>query len=165
MCVFSNSNFDFETAKQATQLFRGRHDFRTFMGSSGQSKELDHPTYTWRTIDEFTLTPSHSNCIEDSATISSNLYDYYVFKVTGRSFLNKQVRRMVSVILAAALGKITIKDVYEMLTIPSRFSWCPQASVIEPHGLYLCGVGYDTNELQSAIDEKLKDLKIYKSKQ
>lgn len=65
---------------------------------------------------------------------------------------------MVGAILALAQNRITHKDFYEMLTIPSLNSWSSHAIVPSPFGLYLCNVEYDSAELQSAINEKLKEI-------
>lgn len=66
---------------------------------------------------------------------------------------------MVGAILALAQNRITQKDFYEMLTIPSLNSWSSHAIVPSPCGLYLCNVEYDPVELQRSIDEKLKEIK------
>jgi len=45
-------------------------------------------------------------------------------------------------------NKIKQKDVYEMLTIPSKNSWCSNLNVAPPYGLYLCNVEYDFKDLK-----------------
>lgn len=64
---------------------------------------------------------------------------------------------MVGVLIAIGQGKLQLKDCYEMLTIPSKNSWDPRAICVPPHGLYLCSVEYNENELNSAIQEKLNN--------
>lgn len=49
---------------------------------------------------------------------------------------------MVATMLAAGNGKITIRDVYEMLTIPSKFSWLPPIKPVSASALYLTNVEY-----------------------
>lgn len=66
---------------------------------------------------------------------------------------------MVGAILALAQNRISHKDFYEMLTVPSINSWLSHAIVPSPCGLYLCNVEYDSAELQAAIDEKYAEIK------
>lgn len=53
---------------------------------------------------------------------------------------------MVAIILGYAQNNIQLKDVYEMITIPSRNSWLPNINVVPPHGLYLAKISYDEND-------------------
>lgn len=52
------------------------------------------------------------------------------------------MRRIIGTLIAAAEGKVTQKDVYEMLTIPSKHSWRSGVPVVPAHGLYLVHVEY-----------------------
>lgn len=54
--------------------------------------------------------------------------------------------------LGVAQERLTIRDVYEMLTIPSKYSWCSQTAVLPPQGLYLCQVTYDDKDKEFPID-------------
>lgn len=56
---------------------------------------------------------------------------------------------MVGVLFGAADERITQRDIYEMLTIPSKHSWPAQALPAPAHGLYLVGVDYGDDVLQS----------------
>lgn len=49
---------------------------------------------------------------------------------------------MVGVLLAAGNGLLSQRDVYEMLTIPSKHSWSYKASPASSSGLYLTNVEY-----------------------
>lgn len=152
-CFFiQNPTFDVEKAQQVVELFRGRHDFRTFMGRSKTNTEFKAATFTWRRIDDFTIKRGVPCSTEYSNVKSTEKYDYWDITVTGSSFLYRQVRRMVGSVVAVAQGRLTYKDCYEMLTIPSQQSWCPQASVMAPYGLYLCRVDYNRKELFEAIN-------------
>lgn len=53
---------------------------------------------------------------------------------------------MVGVILAISLGRLELRDAYEMITIPSPNSWRPQASAAPAFGLYLTKVAYREDE-------------------
>lgn len=54
---------------------------------------------------------------------------------------------MVGTILAAGTGKIKQRDVYEMLTIPSKYSWNIKITPVPSHGLYLKNVEYSPEVL------------------
>lgn len=54
---------------------------------------------------------------------------------------------MVGTWIAAAEGRITERDVQQMLTVPSARSWCDRAVVAPAYGLYLCKVEYDPTDL------------------
>lgn len=60
---------------------------------------------------------------------------------------------MVGVILAIGQQRITLRDGYEMLTIPCSQSWCPQAVSVPPYGLYLCRVDYNDKDKEFPITE------------
>lgn len=49
---------------------------------------------------------------------------------------------MVAVMIAAGNDKISIRDVYEMLTIPSKFSWPSPIKPVTASALYLTNVEY-----------------------
>lgn len=61
------------------------------------------------------------------------------------------------VLVAAAEGSLTEKDVYEMLTIPSYGNWpCNIAFSLPGHALFLTGVEYEEPEVgedAATIDE------------
>lgn len=144
----SNTNFCIERARECAQLFHGVHDFRTFMGAAQQGCERDHPTFSLRSISHISIEPAQPACNQFHQSIASGCYDYWNINVTGRSFLYRQVRRMVGVILAVAQDRLRLRDAYEMLTVPSMQSWCPQASAAPAYGLYLVRVAYDERDKQ-----------------
>lgn len=142
----SNINFCIERARDCAQLFRGAHDFRTFMGASQQGTDRDHAFFSLRTISDIRIEPALPACNALHTIRATDVYDYWDITVTGRSFLYRQVRRLVGVILAVAQGRLANRDVYEMLTIPSMNSWCPRASAAPAYGLYLVNVAYDERD-------------------
>lgn len=119
--------------------------------SKGSSEQLK-PTFTWRRIDEIRLSPGQSIVTQFSKEKTKSLYNYWDIEIKGRSFLYKQVRRIVAVLIAAGQNRISLKDVYEMITIPSPNSWCPQSSVVPPHGLYLCKVDYNEEDFIKKLE-------------
>lgn len=60
---------------------------------------------------------------------------------------------MVATLIAVAEGRITERDVYEMLTIPSKFSFNSRVTVVPPSGLYLVNVEYDDEDKRLIEDE------------
>lgn len=63
-----------------------------------------------------------------------------------------QIRKMMATIIAAAEGSINKRDVYEMITIPSKHSWIPFIGPAPPHGLYLANVEYPDRLFESDLD-------------
>lgn len=63
---------------------------------------------------------------------------------------------MVGTIIAAGNGRIKQRDVYEMLTIPSKYSWRHKIQPASSCGLYLTNVEYP-NEIfvsnQTTVDD------------
>lgn len=49
---------------------------------------------------------------------------------------------MVATMLAAGNGRISMRDVYEMLTIPSKHSWISPIKQVTASALYLTSVDY-----------------------
>ncbi|EDW68781.2 tRNA pseudouridine synthase-like 1 [Drosophila virilis] len=144
-CYFlQNNNFDIERLKNAARMFLGVHDFRSFMSVSRQkSPSRDHPMFTVRKIDEINIRAGQSLALGPNATLASQIYDYWDIEIKAKSFLYKQVRRIVGTLLALANGRIDERCIYEMLTIPSKHTWEPRILVAPASGLYLCRVHYN----------------------
>lgn len=75
----------------------------------------------------------------------SDSVEYYDILINGQSFLYRQIRRIVGALIAVAKGKMTKRDVYEMLTIPSRYSMHKGMNVIGSDGLYLADIEFCKN--------------------
>lgn len=60
---------------------------------------------------------------------------------------------MVGALVAAAEGKVTQRDIYEMLTIPSHHSWNQKIAPVPPHGLYLVNVEYPEEIFSEQIEK------------
>lgn len=67
--------------------------------------------------------------------------EYWDIFFNGQSFLYRQIRRLMGALIAAGIGQISQKDVYEMLTIPSKFTY-KKISVAPSHGLYLANIEF-----------------------
>jgi tRNA pseudouridine38-40 synthase len=111
---------DLEKMQAAGRLFEGMHDFVAFA-----DKRFDKDTSTQVKIDGIKIAP---------------LNGLIVFRVTGSHFLWKMVRRMVGVLVEVGRGKLTARDVEEML---KSFSEMPAQYTAPPSGLFLMQVCYE----------------------
>ena len=153
-CYFIKSSyFDIERLIKASKLFEGYHDFRTFMGTLPTNEKHAIPSFAKRSIDCITIEKGRPMSTSYNNEIASKIYDYWDIKIKGKSFLYRQVRRMVGCWIAYAENKINDKDIHEMLTIPSAYTWKSECVVAPPHALYLCEVEYDQEELKKAQEE------------
>lgn len=116
------------------------------MGSAQQGIDRDHAFFSLRSISHISIEPARPTCNALHTARATETYDYWDITVTGRSFLYRQVRRIVGVILAVAQDRLRMRNAYEMLTIPSMNSWCSQASAAPAYGLYLVKVAYNEND-------------------
>lgn len=140
--------FDIERFKRASQLYLGRHDFRTFMRVQ-KDKRRDHAMFAVRRIDEFTIRPGRSLAIGQNAKLAEELYNYWDIEIRAKSFVHNQVRRMIGTLIAVALNQINEKDIYEMLTIPSKNSWNQRVGIAPPFALYLYKIHYNERDMIS----------------
>ncbi|XP_037722928.1 tRNA pseudouridine synthase-like 1 [Drosophila subpulchrella] len=143
-CYFLQSpSFDIERVKAAARMFIGVHDFRTFMSVSRQKgPSRDHPMFTVRKIDEINIRPGRSLALAPNASLASETYNYWDIEIKAKSFLYKQVRRIVGALIALGNGRIDERCLYQMLTIPSKNSWDHRVLLAPACGLYLCRVHY-----------------------
>lgn len=129
---------------KASQLFVGKHDFRTFMSVSRQKNNArDHPMFTVRQIDSINIKKGQTLATASNAVKALELYEYWDIEITGKSFLYKQVRRIVGSLLALATQRIDEREIYQMLTIPGKHNWNPRIALAPAGGLYLCKVHYN----------------------
>lgn len=93
----------------------------------------------------------------NSGVFSSNLmtidqyYQFYDIIFTANSYVYRQIRRIMGALCAVGLGKIMLKDIYELLTIPSHNSWeyLRHQNLVETapaFGLYFTGITYKTKD-------------------
>ncbi|XP_017066404.1 tRNA pseudouridine synthase-like 1 isoform X2 [Drosophila eugracilis] len=143
-CYFLQApRFDIDRVKAAAQMFIGVHDFRTFMSVSRQKgPSRDHPMFTVRKIDEVNIQPGKTLALAANATLAAETYDYWDVKIKAKSFVYKQVRRIVGALIAFGSGRIDDRCLYQMLTIPSKNSWDHRVLLAPACGLYLCRVHY-----------------------
>ncbi|KAF4523799.1 hypothetical protein B566_EDAN013357 [Ephemera danica] len=158
-CYFvQKPEFDASLLPEVTRLFVGIHDFRTFMGRPNQQpKDKD----TVKEILQLEITPG-SPLLPVNIELLSQHYEYWNVICKGRSFLYRQVRRIVGVLIAVGLGKLQVTDVQRMIDEPSPSSWSNGAAVTPAYGLYLLDVEYDPVDLvvQDAVCNGEDEAKI-----
>lgn len=98
------------------------------------------PSYSIRRINYVKVERSHPHTVQ--AFEHENHVDYWNITLNARSFLYRQIRRIVGALVAAAKGRITERDLYEMLTIPSKESFHKKIKPAPPNGLYLANIEF-----------------------
>jgi tRNA pseudouridine38-40 synthase len=111
--------------RQAARHLLGRHDFTTFRAAQCQA---DSPVRTLDALDIDAVETAHGVEIR--------------FHVRARSFLHSQVRSLVGTLERVGAGAWSPDDVRAALAARDRAACGP---VCPPHGLYLAGVGYETD--------------------
>ncbi|XP_050423245.1 tRNA pseudouridine synthase-like 1 [Adelges cooleyi] len=144
-------DFDLDLMKKVVPLFIGTKDFRTFMAKPKLFDKSNITTVrTWNSLD---IVPGRSFY----PTEFDNYFNYWDIYINAKSFLYKQVRRTVGVLLGVAQKKISYDDVKYMFDNPSSKSWNPKASTVPSYGLYLYDIGYDKVDLK--VPEPVIELK------
>ncbi|KAK7081565.1 tRNA pseudouridine synthase-like 1 [Halocaridina rubra] len=131
--------FDIEKVLLGCQMLEGKHNFASFMKTP--TKGSTYTVYPNRDIDSITCTRSRPLLDQSYDPLYSNL-DFWDFNISAKSFLYKQVRRIVGALVAVAQGKLTLDDIQWLLDNPSPKNWKPQASTAPPEGLFLLRVKY-----------------------
>lgn len=154
MYISRSPSFSIDRLNEGARMFLGLHDFRTFMSVSRQkSPSRDHPMFTVRKIDEINIRPGRSLALGPNAALATETYDYWDIEIKAKSFLYKQVRRIVGTLLALANGRIDQRSIHQMLTIPSKHNWDHRVLVAPACGLYLCGVHYRDSAFELPNDQ------------
>lgn len=68
---------------------------------------------------------------------------------------------MVGALIAVAQGDMSKRDIYEMLTIPSKYSWCRAIKPVPSSGLYLVNVEYPDNVLKDMTIQLVHEQSSY----
>lgn len=158
-CYLVKSPFDVEKVKEACEILQGSHDFATFAGKTGSGVD------TKRTINQITVTEGRPLLDPAFEPLYSNL-QFWDITVNSRSFLYRQVRKTVGVLVALGQERISFDDLHRMLSIPSRDSWPSKAITAPPAGLYLVNVHYPLEAFCfpypdfSAVDSWEEDKKL-----
>jgi len=142
----AGSEFSVQLFREALAKMEGRHNFSSFVKSKGLKKYWkEGGVYNSqpRTAEELTKTIFSIKVEETPPPISSSVYPPYSqikfldVTVRGQSFLHNQIRRMVGVAVAIAMGKVDLGLVDRLL---NQSEWDPVCSPCSPDGLYLAQV-------------------------
>lgn len=150
---------------EAMELLSGEHDFRSFKGVSRTPEEEGRSTV--REVTEFRLRPAAPIDSDDPLYENIHLWEFHI---RSRSFLYRQVRRMVSMALHAGLsGPEKLDDdpllvVRRLLENPSKNNWPGNVTVVPACGLYLMRVQYDPTHLDANAEMPDEVAEMYEAK-
>lgn len=131
-CWFVGETFCPEKASQACQLFLGGK--KNLAAFCHKLSELPKDFPTIRSLDQVEIRPGRP-LFEPSY---DRLYEgirFYDFHVRGKSFMYRQVRRMVSLIVHYAQDRLTWEEAQRLFEPP--YVWNTKACVAPPFGLFL----------------------------
>lgn len=147
--LIKSDTFDPERIKRAVQLFMGTKDFRTFSAKTISNRPINYV----RNL--YSLTFEKSFPLMPFDPLSEN-FEFWEFKCSSKSFVYKQVRRIVTTLIALGTGQITEKDITVMLQVPGHHNFLPILRTVPSSGLFLLNVGYN----QEYLDEHVIKYKI-----
>lgn len=139
-CHFIKNPFCIDRASEACKILEGSKNFASFCHGL-KKRPPEYPTI--RTLDQFSVVPGRPlfNPDYDSSYSGINFYDFHV---KASSFMYRQVRRMVAVVIAVAQNRMTIQEVHKLIEKPGE--WNSKAVTAPPYGLYLLKVQYKIPE-------------------
>ncbi|XP_060766232.1 tRNA pseudouridine synthase-like 1 isoform X3 [Neoarius graeffei] len=129
-----------ETMQEAGAVLQGTHDFSTFRALSSDAP-FKNPVKTMELVQ-----------VQPGLSFSQRHFhrDIQFWELTfkSRSFLYKQVRRMVGVLVAVGRGKLSVSQVQDLLDTKDSMAY-PQNIVAPPYGLFLINVEYNDSDLKT----------------
>ncbi|XP_073944458.1 tRNA pseudouridine synthase-like 1 [Choristoneura fumiferana] len=142
-CHFMRAyDFDIEKFKEGANYFIGVHDFTTFKRFD-KLKQYKHNRREIKCID---VRPACAQATSYTAKRDS-IWEYWDVEFRGRAFVHNQIRRMMGTLNCVAIGKLPPEEIKVMLQVPSKHSWHNHIQNCPPHGLYLCDVEYNPQDL------------------
>ncbi|XP_065711103.1 tRNA pseudouridine synthase-like 1 isoform X1 [Patagioenas fasciata] len=129
--------------QDAAQFLLGTHDFSTFRSQNSETP-FRSPIRTIFQVD-----------IRPSAGLLSHHYEhrgleFWELKFRSRSFLYRQVRRMVGALVAVGQGRLTPRHIKELLEMKDSRAF-PVNAMAPPSGLFLKSVEYDEADLEAPV--------------
>ncbi|XP_064028071.1 tRNA pseudouridine synthase-like 1 isoform X3 [Pogoniulus pusillus] len=133
------SSLDVSAMRDAAQLLLGTHDFSTFRSHNSETP-FQSPVRTILQID-----------IQPSSGFLSHHYEhrglqFWELKFRSRSFLYRQVRRMVGTLVAVGQGKLRPQHIKELLEMRDARA-LPPTAMAPATGLFLKSVEYNEADL------------------
>ncbi|KAL1417669.1 hypothetical protein MTO96_026666, partial [Rhipicephalus appendiculatus] len=151
---------DLERVHEAMELLSGEHDFRSFKGVSRTPEEEERSTV--RDVTDFRLRPAAPLDSDDPLYENVQLWEFHI---RSKSFLYRQVRRMVSMVLHAGLsGPDALLVMRTLLENPSKHSWPGNVTVVPACGLYLMRVQYNPEHLDPNAEMPEEVAEMYDAK-
>ncbi|XP_039297085.1 tRNA pseudouridine synthase-like 1 [Nilaparvata lugens] len=140
-----DSDFDIKAVESVLPLFDGTKDYASFMSNYRIAKlRVEPPPTTVRRLDSVSLHPGRPLI---PGYFTDQYFDYWEVKVVGKSFLYKQVRRTVAVLIGVGQGKVNYKDVESLFLNPG--TWLDGLKSVPAYGLYLTDVVYSKEALEA----------------
>ena len=114
-----DDNLNFEILESAKKIFLGEHNFLSFTGR---------------------LLPKNANTVREINSLEYNLSGReMIIKISARSFLHQQVRRIIGSLILLMKNKIDIDSISNALNFPSKGKY---NLLVSSKGLYLSDIKY-----------------------
>ncbi|KAK2821301.1 hypothetical protein Q7C36_020644 [Tachysurus vachellii] len=137
-----DTELNVDAMREAGAAFQGTHDFSTFRALSSDAP-FKNPVKTMELVQ-----------VEPGLSFSQRHFhrDVQFWELTfkSRSFLYKQVRRMVGALVAVGRGKLSVSQIHDLLDSRDTMAY-PQNMAAPPYGLFLINVGYKDSDLKPSI--------------
>lgn len=114
------------------------------------------PSFAIREINYVKVKPSYARTVQPFD--HGDNVQYLDIIVNAQSFLYRQIRRMMGTLIAIAVGRITQRDLYEMLTIPSQNLYRNRISTAPAHALYLADIEFRQKCLTEDVYTRMNKL-------
>ncbi|XP_031987637.1 tRNA pseudouridine synthase-like 1 isoform X2 [Corvus hawaiiensis] len=128
---------DISAMREAAKFLLGTHDFSTFRSLSSETP-FRCPV---RTLLQLEIQPAPGFLSHHNRGL-----EFWEVKFKSRSFLYRQVRRMVGALVAVGQGKLSPQDIQELLEVKDARAFPPHA-MAPPSGLFLKSVEYSQADL------------------
>ncbi|KAH9510275.1 tRNA pseudouridine synthase-like 1 [Bulinus truncatus] len=138
---------DIEKLILGAQVISGIHHYGSFTASSRAG--LDYQPHPVKMLSigvkrgqplAYPLLGSHHKSIEN--------FEFWDIHVRAKSFLYRQIRRVVGAMVLMATNRITVSDIHDLLDNPKKDFPFSSAMGSPEHGLYLLEVEYDPKDLE-----------------
>uniref|UniRef100_A0A915K868 tRNA pseudouridine synthase n=1 Tax=Romanomermis culicivorax TaxID=13658 RepID=A0A915K868_ROMCU len=147
-CWAVDSNFDREKFSAAGKLMQGLHNFESFSCTT-PSMEKGPPKSMFRNV-------KLVECLQGQPLINprydplAGCFDYIDVLIHSKSFVYRQIRKMVGFMVHVAQNKAHCSDVRWLLDHPSPNNWSKYGADLAPSGgLYLMNISYNESDFDN----------------